>query len=405
MIKPTYSNIIPKYLVLLTLLSMMSCEKEIPNVEIVENPEILFNDEISAFQTTLFSHKIGDTISVFDKKRLQNLDSLPLTYKIISYKKGYNFIINYGQIQSFRLNQEGLKDYKNIKKDSIEIIFGKADVKEELRDAYENELYATHFIYKKRNLMVSYNDNNNAIGYISLGDLPRPELLKEDMNSQERITHLNLANQNYTSVPEEIKNFSNLRALNLSNNQLTDLPNWIGDFKKLEVLDVSTNNIKYLPDTIGELTNLLDIELHTNKLRRLPDSFCKLTNISWLAIYNNELHTFPDAIGNLSKLEGIVATNNKIKDLPISMGKLSGLKTVIFKNNSLETMPESISKWINISKLDLRENPFNEAQKEEIRSMFPRKHIMFSMNPELLKNVKKDTIIKDGDTYRYIKGN
>ncbi|TPN82907.1 leucine-rich repeat domain-containing protein [Aquimarina algicola] len=396
---------IPKCLVLLTILSMLSCQKEIINFEIVENPKILFNSEIPAFQTTLFGHKIGDTISVFDTKRLKNLDSLPLTYKIISYKKGYNFIINYGQIQSFRLNQEGLKDYKNIKKDSIEIVFGKADVKDELRDSYENELYATHFIYKKRNLMVSYDDNNNSIGYISIGDLPRPELLKANINSQKKITHLNLANQNYTSIPEEIKKFSNLRILNLSNNQLTNLPNWIRDFKKLEVLDLSTNKIKYLPNTIGELTNLSDIELHTNKLTKLPDSFCNLTNITWLAIYDNELQTLPDPIGNLSKLEGIVATNNKIKDLPISIGKLSKLKTVIFKNNLLQTMPKSINEWINIDRLDLRENPFTEVQKKEIRSMFPHKHILFSINSELLKNVKKDTIIKGDNTYHYIKGN
>jgi len=72
-----------------------------------------------------------------------------------------------------------------------------------------------------------------------------------------------------------------LTYLDLSNNQLTNLPESITELSSLARLYLSNNQLTSLPESITKLSNLTRLDL--------PESITKLPNLTWLYLSNNPL--------------------------------------------------------------------------------------------------------------------
>lgn len=79
------------------------------------------------------------------------------------------------------------------------------------------------------------------------------------------------------NVPEELRNFKELRSLNLSESRIKELPNWFSELTNLETLYISENNIKEFPEVLTNMPNLKTIGTYKcpfmNDRENIPNCF------------------------------------------------------------------------------------------------------------------------------------
>ena len=121
------------------------------------------------------------------------------------------------------------------------------------------------------------------------------------------LTHLHVAKNQLTRVPEEIKHMKNLEELDLTDNKfITVIPEGIGKLVRLKYLGLSGNRIERLPASIGKLTNLQVLRLSCNQLQFLPEEICGLKELMTLSLGQNKLIYLPlnfDRLTSLAKKE------------------------------------------------------------------------------------------------------
>ena len=91
------------------------------------------------------------------------------------------------------------------------------------------------------------------------------------MVKDERIIELNVVIK-LKSIPESIRNLSELEVLNLSCNELSSLPEKMKTLKKLNILDLSWNNFNSIPSVIEEIPSLKIINFDHNFLKEIPEN-------------------------------------------------------------------------------------------------------------------------------------
>ena len=116
----------------------------------------------------------------------------------------------------------------------------------------------------------------------------------------EKVTLLNLNDNNLSgTIPEEIENLD-LSTLNLSNNQLTgEMPASIGNVSTLYYLNIANNKLTgSIPSELGKLANLEYCYLFGNQLEgTLPESLANLTKLSVMDFSGNMLGgDLPEAV-------------------------------------------------------------------------------------------------------------
>ncbi|RZB40061.1 E3 ubiquitin-protein ligase LRSAM1-like, partial [Asbolus verrucosus] len=101
------------------------------------------------------------------------------------------------------------------------------------------------------------------------------------------------------------------------------------DLLQLKVLDLHDNAFVYLPDDIQLLKNLRELYVNDNQLKKLPETICNLSNLVILNVANNSLKALPVNIGNLKHLKLLSVNANKhLKHLPKSICKARRLTVV-----------------------------------------------------------------------------
>ncbi|WCJ41934.1 Receptor kinase-like protein Xa21 [Euphorbia peplus] len=148
------------------------------------------------------------------------------------------------------------------------------------------------------------------------------------------------------SIPYEMGNLAHLEELNLGINNLDGtIPSNIFNLSTLKMLGLSNNYLSgSLPPSFGlHLPNLEEISMGGNNLHGpIPIS---LSNASVLTQINLDSNMFsgsiPDALGNLRNLQGLSLWNNSLSC------------------QSLSTLFSSLSNCINLTTLELGDNPLN----------------------------------------------
>lgn len=143
-----------------------------------------------------------------------------------------------------------------------------------------------------RNLHLSYNELSS---------------LHESMSNLSNLEELHLQDNSFTGpVPTFLMDLTNLTYLGIADNEFTSLPQNIGDLQQLETLYANRNNITSLPDSIGDILTLKTLQMGLNKLTTLPETLAMLANAplgegmdnpqTALNFYLNEIHHIPHNI-------------------------------------------------------------------------------------------------------------
>ena len=75
-------------------------------------------------------------------------------------------------------------------------------------------------------------------------------------------TKVNFSESYLPAVPEELRNFKQLKTLNLSDTSIKEIPDWFSELTSLETLYISYNKIKEFPQVLTNMPNLKEIETY-----------------------------------------------------------------------------------------------------------------------------------------------
>ncbi len=388
------------------------------------------NSILSALPKDVFYFKDLEKITFFNCKRLNidtvikqlskfpiltdvafincNLYSLPNSIKNLSSLenldlKENNIVVLPESLTSIQtLKKINVSGNSNMNEDLLFDLVNKAPNLTHINASYCNirdvpEIAKEHF-WEELNLegnLLKYIPHKLQIKKLNLAKniyLDKKQLF-ESLRSIHKLEHLNLSNNKWKDIPENIGTLKHLKVLNLRGNQLTSLPEEIGYLSKLQVLKVDntehflfTNHLESLPSNISYLQDLDSLFLSGNNLSKLPSSFSELkqlkyldlswnkfisfpneilenTNLRYLNLAINHVKSIPESIDKLTALEYLNLSGDffvnyklKIKALPISIGNLKELKELYLADNVIEIFPEELLNCSKLRVLDIQDN-------------------------------------------------
>uniref|UniRef100_A0A6V7JN14 Leucine-rich repeat-containing protein 57 n=1 Tax=Bracon brevicornis TaxID=1563983 RepID=A0A6V7JN14_9HYME len=174
---------------------------------------------------------------------------------------------------------------------------------------------------------------------------------------------LDLSNNLFKMIPDEIGMFTMLKQLNLNYNKLGTLPETMGNLVKLEILNVSFNLLHHVPESLSQLSNLKQVNLSTNHLTEFPLMFCGLKHLDMLDLSKNKLTVVPDGVAGLHVTE-LNLNQNQISVLSEKIAECPRLKILRLEENCLQlnAVPPRILKDSKISNIALEGNLFENKQ-------------------------------------------
>ncbi|XP_076232266.1 leucine-rich repeat-containing protein 57 [Calliopsis andreniformis] len=179
----------------------------------------------------------------------------------------------------------------------------------------------------------------------------------------QQLRTLDLSENEFVRIPEDIGNFTLLKQLNFSHNKLTALPEVLGELTKLENLNASSNQIKSVPWSLSKLTRLKQVNLSDNQIGEFPLMFCNLEYLNVLDLSKNRITTIPDAAATLHVVE-LNLNQNQISTISEKLAECPRLKTLRLRENCLQlnAVPIKILKDSKVSVLAVEGNLFEMKQ-------------------------------------------
>lgn len=174
---------------------------------------------------------------------------------------------------------------------------------------------------------------------------------------------LDLSENRFAILPDEIGRFDLLKHLNVSDNRLTELPAVLGNLVKLETLNAMNNMIFSIPRQLVNLKNLKQVILSNNQLTEFPTMFCGLKHLDILDLSRNKITRIPSEVGALQVTE-LNCNQNQISQLAVEIADCPKLKTLRLEENCLpisEIHPK-ILKESKVSSLHIDGNLFPSKQ-------------------------------------------
>lgn len=208
------------------------------------------------------------------------------------------------------------------------------------------------------------NERNDTIFSLNNGSLTTDNLSKLITNNLEffqRITTLQLRDNQLGTLPSEIGMLTKLQCLILNNNPLETIPSEIGGLIQLKYLGLPHCNIREVPHVIEDMHSLIRLSLQANPLTEATRSFLDtLATRSTLTIdYDMSAHAQVNNIdASLDKLYPELDTKNE------ALSKINSL-------NETEKQPiNTFLSRIQDSKYWNNKDLFNRYFQETIRNMF-----------------------------------
>lgn len=122
--------------------------------------------------------------------------------------------------------------------------------------------------------------------------------------------------------------------IDVSGKNLSILPKEILKQTRAKKLILSYNNFTSLPSEIGELSNLEELYVDHNLLEgALPAEIRKMPRLRILNASNNHLTGIPAEIGQLNLLRELNFQNNRLDTYPLELGNLQSLETFNISGN------------------------------------------------------------------------
>lgn len=164
-----------------------------------------------------------------------------------------------------------------------------------------------------------------------------------------------------TEFPPEIYDLSpSLEILNLSDNLFTDLPDDLPRLENLRIVFFSGNRFTHLPEVLGRCPKLEMIGFRSNAISTIsPAALPPL--LRWLVLTDNRLTSLPPEIGNCKRLQKLMLSGNLLTSLPGEMAALTGLELLRLASNRFETLPPLLLDLPRLAWLAFSGNPATQA--------------------------------------------
>lgn len=182
----------------------------------------------------------------------------------------------------------------------------------------------------KQHLETSKKTGVLKISQQKLNEFP-PGILQLDGN----LRTLDISDNKFITLPNEISRFILLKQLNVNKNKLTKLPDCIGALTKLELFNGSHNNLTSLPRTISNLIHLKQVYLSDNHFNEFPLVFTGLKHLDVLDLSRNEINSIPSEISALYATE-LILNQNQISEITHHVATCPRLKTLRLEENCLQ---------------------------------------------------------------------
>lgn len=135
-----------------------------------------------------------------------------------------------------------------------------------------------------------------------------------------RLSDLRLRKNGLTDVPAELASLPNLRHLDLRNNRFEALSENVTSLSQVHTLLLGFNALRELPgDRLAGLASLTELDLGDNKLGSLPPSVRGLRELRTLNLQNNELSRLPLELAVMPALVALAATGNPMRQINASV--------------------------------------------------------------------------------------
>ncbi|KAF6200705.1 hypothetical protein GE061_005149 [Apolygus lucorum] len=204
------------------------------------------------------------------------------------------------------------------------------------------------------------------------GELPE---IKPPYVDNTHLKILRVDNNRLRSVPQELRQFRNLKILAMSSNQIVSLDGALSTTRLLDELDLSFNNISVLyPYDFHELLNLDDIRLGHNRISNLNGSLLPLKNLRELNLTHNEIVDFNlQEIRGLRKIEVLDASHNKIRVISGKFGNSvepePKVKELMMEYNELRYLRAGLTGFNGLQRVILRHNLLEAITPDDIRGL------------------------------------
>lgn len=174
---------------------------------------------------------------------------------------------------------------------------------------------------------------------------------------------LDLSQNRFENIPEDVARFTLIKHFNMSGNRITEVPDCLGDLLKLEVLILNDNMITRLPRTLANCKNLKTVNLSHNQIVEFPVMLCGLKHLDVLDLSRNKITTVPQEVGTLYVTE-LNLNQNQISSLSEEIAACPKLKTLRLEENCLQAnaFTPRILKESKISNLSVDGNLFQSKQ-------------------------------------------
>lgn len=178
---------------------------------------------------------------------------------------------------------------------------------------------------------------------------------------------LDLSENRFVQLPDEIGHFDLLKHLNVNDNRLTALPSVLGNLVKLETLNAINNALTSIPRELGNLKNLKQVHLHNNHITEFPVMFCGLKHLDILDLSRNKITNIPSDVKTLQVTE-LNVNQNQIASIAVELADCPKLKTLRLEENCLPitAIHSRILKESKISNLHLDGNLFPPKKFNEL---------------------------------------
>jgi len=178
--------------------------------------------------------------------------------------------------------------------------------------------------------------------------------ITEGMQQPDSVVWFTMRGMGITVVPEEIRQFKNLKYLDFSFNSIEVVPGFINEFKHLVYLDFSSNQITQLPEDWSSLTSLRNVYISFKHARYFEASavqLAQLPNLKVLHLNAPGLVEWPDALSTLQQLEYVSLKETQLRKFPVSITGMRNLQYISISNSHNFDLVASITVLSQLPKL------------------------------------------------------
>ncbi|XP_051925006.1 leucine-rich repeat-containing protein 2 [Hippocampus zosterae] len=144
--------------------------------------------------------------------------------------------------------------------------------------------------------------------------------LPPDIGKLVQLRQLNVSYNRLSCVPPQLGMCHNLERLELAGNRdLSELPFELSSLKRLTHLDIAENAFASIPVCALRMSALQLLDLSDNRLADLPQDMDRLTELATLFVHNNNLSYLPHCLTNIAALKLIVVSGDPLVCVPTKL--------------------------------------------------------------------------------------